>query len=114
MQRNSVRVLLNSFANKPRLGKNENALQYWEQFKESKRELHEFSQVVLAVQTTQVSVERAFSSLKYILSPLRTSMSEQLLENILLIRRNHLQYFSNKSVHFMFFVTCQYVKKNFF
>ena len=39
MQRNSIMVLLNSFANKPRLGKNENVLQYWEQFKESKREL---------------------------------------------------------------------------
>ena len=90
MQRNSIMVLLYSFANEPRLGKNENVLQYWEQFKESKRKLYELSQVVLAVQTTQVSVERAFPSLKYILSPLRTNMSEQLLEDILLIRRNHL------------------------
>ena len=106
-------VLFYSFANESRLGKNENVLQYCEQFKESKRKLYELSQVVLAVQTTQVSVERAFPSLKYILSPLRTNMSEQLLEDILLIRRNHLQYFSNKSVHFMFFVICQYVK-NFF
>ena len=112
MQRNSIIVLFNSFANEPRLGKNKNILQYWEQFKESKWGLYKLSQVVLAVQATQVNVERAFSGLKYILSPLRTNMSEQLLEDHL--RRNHLQYFSNKSVHFMFFVTCQYVKKNFF
>ena len=90
MQRNSIMVLLNSFVNEHRLGKNENVLQYWEQFKESKRELYELSQVVLEVPATQVSIERAFPGLKYILSPLRTNMSEQLLEDILLIRSNHL------------------------
>ena len=90
MQRNSIMVLLTSFANEPRLGKNKNVLQYWKQFKESKRELYELSQVVLAVPATQASVEIAFSGLKYILSPLRTNMSEQLLKDILLIRSNHL------------------------
>ena len=90
MQRNSILVLLNSFANELRLEKNENVLQYWEQFKESKQELYELSQVVLAVPATQVSVERAFSGLKYILLPLQTNMSEQLLEDILLIHSNHL------------------------
>ena len=63
MQRNSIMVLLNSFANELRLGKNENVLQYWKQFKESKRELYELSQVVLAIPATQVSEERAFSGL---------------------------------------------------
>ena len=57
MQRNSIMLLLNSFANEPRLGKNENVLQYWEQFKKRKRELYELSQVVLVVPETQVSVE---------------------------------------------------------
>ena len=61
----------------------------------------------------EVSVERAFSGLKYIVSPLQTNMSEQLFEDVLLIRGNHLQYFNNKSVHFMFFETCQYVNKKF-
>ena len=74
-------VLLNSYANKHRLDKNKNVLQYWEQFRESKRELYELSQVVLAVPAIQLSVERAFSGLKYILSPLRKNMSEQLLED---------------------------------
>ena len=73
MQRNSIMVLLNSFANKPRLGKNKNVLQYWVQFKKSKRELYELFQVVLAVPVTQVSVEKAFAGLKYILSALRTT-----------------------------------------
>ena len=64
MQRNSIMELLNSFANEPRLGKNKNVLRYWEQFKESNRDLYELSQVVLTVSATQVKVERAFSGLK--------------------------------------------------
>ena len=90
MQRNSIVVLHTYFANKPILGKNENVLQYREQFKESKWELYELSQVVLAIPATQISVERAFLGLKDILSSLRTNMSEQLLEYILLIRSNLL------------------------
>ena len=74
MQRNSIIVLLNSFA------KNEYVSLYREQFKERKRELYELSQVVLAVPVTQVSAARACSGLKYVLSPLRTSMSQQLGE----------------------------------
>ena len=58
-------VLLNSFANEPRLGKNENALRHWEWFKESNRELYVLFQVVFAVSTTQVTVEKAFLGLKY-------------------------------------------------
>ena len=56
-------VLLNSFANEPRLRKNENVLLYWEQFEERKRELYELSQVVLAVPATQVSVRIDFFKL---------------------------------------------------
>ena len=40
LQRNSIMVLLNSFVNKPRLGKNEKVLQYWEQFKESESSMN--------------------------------------------------------------------------
>ena len=46
-------------------------MRYWEQFKENKQKLYELSQVVLAAPATQVSVERAFSGLKYVLLPLR-------------------------------------------
>ena len=62
MQRNSIIVLLNSFANEPRLGKNEMFCDTGNNLK--KGELHELFQVVLAAPATQVSVERAFSGLK--------------------------------------------------
>ena len=60
MQKNSIMVLLNSFANESRLGKNENVMGYWEQFRESKRELYELSQVALAIPATQGSVKSFF------------------------------------------------------
>ena len=86
-QKNSIMALRNSFANEPRLGKKRNVLRYWEQFKESKRELYELSQVVLVALSTKVSVEKAFSGF---LSPLRTNTLELLSEVILLICSNHL------------------------
>ena len=70
--------------------KNEMFYGYWEQSKESARELYELSPVVLMVLATQASAERAFSGLKYVFSPLQTNMSEQLMEDILLIGSNHL------------------------
>ena len=64
-------VRLTSLQTNPDWKQNQNVLRYWEQFKESKRELHKLSQVVLAVPATQISVEKAILALKYVLSPLR-------------------------------------------
>lgn len=52
-------------------------------------ELYEIAMVILAVPTTQVSVERTFSTLKLILSDLRSSLSDKTLQNILLVKLNH-------------------------
>ena len=43
---------------------------------------------VLALPTTQVSVERLFSGVKYILSDLRNSLAEDTLQTIMLQRTN--------------------------
>ncbi|CAK9296366.1 unnamed protein product [Gordionus sp. m RMFG-2023] len=53
-------------------------------------ELYILSKILFAVPATQVSVERSFSHLKFILSPHRSRMSEQLLEDIMLIRLNKI------------------------
>lgn len=65
---------------------------YWEKNKTIHRELYEIANVIFAVPPTQTSVERAFSALALILSPLRTRLSEKTLENILLIRLNKPVY----------------------
>lgn len=57
-----------------------------------KPELYKLAITVLAVPATQVSVERLFSGLKFILSPLRTNIGERILENQLLVRANRIFY----------------------
>lgn len=63
-------------------------LEYWEKNKLKFSKLYPVSQVVLAIPATQTSVERAFSSLPIVLTPRRTRLGDNTLENILLIRTN--------------------------
>ena len=66
-----VRNALTSFQLNKRVDSNNNVLQYWQ--KESINQPHLFmlAQIVLAVSRTQVSVERLFSGIKYIMTYLR-------------------------------------------
>ena len=52
--------------------------------------LYELSQIILAIPSTQVSVERLFSGLKFILSPLRYNIAGDKLNDIMIIRTNYL------------------------
>ncbi|CAI6373935.1 unnamed protein product [Macrosiphum euphorbiae] len=89
----SIGILLEEYDNIPRMHHSIDIKKYWTERLESMPELYKLSQVVMAVPCTQVSVERSFSGLKFILSDLRTSLSPDLLENIMIIRGNN---FSNK------------------
>ncbi|CAI6375595.1 unnamed protein product [Macrosiphum euphorbiae] len=82
-------ILLESFGLTPRLHHKTNILQWWISQKESKPELYKLAVTVLAVPSTQVSVERSFSGVKFILSDLRTSLDENILEDIMVIRGNN-------------------------
>ncbi|XP_011698547.1 PREDICTED: zinc finger BED domain-containing protein RICESLEEPER 2-like [Wasmannia auropunctata] len=75
-----------------RLNRKINVLQFWEEKKQNQPELYKLAMTVLAVPATQVSVERLFSGLKFILSPLRTNINENILENQLLVRANRIFY----------------------
>ena len=90
MTRNEFNVMLEKFDCEPRLARNCDVLAYWEGKKNIYPELFEVSQVVLGVPVTQVSVERSFSHLKFILSDQRASMGEELLEDVLIVRLNRL------------------------
>ena len=50
------------------------------------RPIYDVAQIGLAFPALQVSVERAFSALKYMLQPQRANMSEEILSDILTIR----------------------------
>ena len=83
-----LKDLLESYYSEERIDKTSNVLMYWESQKAKKPELFLLSQIVLALPVTQVSVERAYSGLKFILSDLRYNLSADILESILIKRAN--------------------------
>lgn len=65
------------------------AMDYWIQRKGESHAywvLFKLATVALSAPSTQVSVERLFSSLAFIMSPLRSRLTPELLESILLVR----------------------------
>jgi len=85
-----IEAQIKEFANTPRSNSNENVLQFWETKKNIQPGLYALAQIVLAAPPTQVSVERLFSGLKFILHPLRNGMSADNVNNVMLVRTNKL------------------------
>lgn len=67
-------------------------LDYWESEKKSRPELYKLASVVYAIPPTQTTIERGFSSLPIVLTARRTRLSDDCLQNILLIRLNYKNY----------------------
>ncbi|XP_058456877.1 uncharacterized protein LOC131434241 [Malaya genurostris] len=63
-------------------------LKYWESHKIISPILHRLAMVVLVAPSTQVSVERAFSGLKLILTDHRMRLCEKSVENLLVLKLN--------------------------
>lgn len=74
--------------NHPRIAIHKNLLDFFESKKYKLPALFELAMTVLGVPATQVSVERAFSSLNFILSDKRYNLSPKTLESLLLVRLN--------------------------
>lgn len=83
-----IASLLDAYCREARLKRSENVLRYWASMATSNADMHKLATSVIALPVTQVSMERAFSSLKFILSPLRSSLNDKILEDILFIRLN--------------------------
>ena len=60
----------------------------WDAIKQLEEPLLTTAKILSAMPVTQVSVERLFSSMKFILSYQRLSMTQELLESILYLRAN--------------------------
>ena len=60
----------------------------WDVMKQLEEPLLTTAEILSAMPVTQVSVERLFSSMKFILSNQRLSMTRELLESILYLRAN--------------------------
>ncbi|XP_043648448.1 uncharacterized protein LOC122616923 [Drosophila teissieri] len=63
-------------------------LSYWKGKQYTDQELYAVSNVCYAVPPTQVSIERAFSTLRLVLTDYRNRLSQDVLENILLFKLN--------------------------
>jgi hypothetical protein len=84
----NIMAVLEGFDGVGEIEKIHSVLKYWEEQRNEHPQLYLLSSVVYGVPATQVTVERAFSSLRYILSSLRENLNEEILENILMIRLN--------------------------
>lgn len=84
----SLRRQLEDFEQTETLEPSQDILQYWETKKYVMPQLYQLATVVHAAPATQVSVERLFSGMSYILSNLRTNMKSQTLDNVMVVRCN--------------------------
>ena len=75
-----------SLQHNPRLDKKTDMYKYWAAHPNS--ELGSLALVVLSLPTAQVSVERKFSGLKYILNDLRFVMKNDVVDAIMVLRTN--------------------------
>jgi hypothetical protein len=82
----AIHHALRSLEQNSRLPKEENVLHWWIDKKENP--LYEVARVILAVPATQVSVERLFSGLKFILNPQRNCLGAGVVDDILVTRCN--------------------------
>lgn len=64
-------------------------LKYWDSLKHQHPYVYILAMIVLAVPSSQTSVERLFSSMNYVFSERRSTLLQDNLENILLVRSNY-------------------------
>lgn len=87
----TIETILKSYHIKQnRLNHKTNILKFWKSIENIYPEIYVLAKIILSVPSTQVSVERLFSSLKFIFSPYRCNINFQNLEDQLLVRTNRL------------------------
>lgn len=84
----NIETMLRDYVGTKDALKKMNIFDYWQANITAKAELCKLALIVHSVPPTQTTVERAFSAMALVLSPLRTNLSDKNLENILLIRLN--------------------------
>lgn len=87
--RYSIESEIDDFIKQPRVKPSTDILAFWNNKNCKQCELRKLANVILAVAPTQVSVERLFSGLKFILSPHRSKLNSDVIDNILIIRLNY-------------------------
>jgi hypothetical protein len=93
-----LNVIVNQLAlydkNQERLKRSSNILEYWAAT--TYTSLSEVANILLSTPATQVSVERLFSIVKYVFSSLRTKMTGEILEDVIFLKANNVNFVQNK------------------
>ncbi|KAK3928321.1 Zinc finger BED domain-containing protein 4 [Frankliniella fusca] len=87
-ERAKIRAMLEKYDRIQSLPVKSDVLQFWESKKLVWPELYQVALIVLAIPATQVSVERLFSALRYILRPQRFALSGSRLDDIVFLHAN--------------------------
>ena len=82
----SIFDVISDFGKKNRLQKDVNILLWWSQ--NGPPELQDVALTILALPVTQVSVDRTFSGLKYILDDLRMKLKNDIIDAVMILRCN--------------------------
>lgn len=72
-----------------RISPDEHIFPYWETERYKRPHLYNLAMIIHGVPGTQISVERAFSALKLILSDLRYNLSSENLAKLIIVKLNH-------------------------
>lgn len=100
-RKNGIENLLDDFESHPRIPHQDSVLQFWQRKVGGRFDkLVALANVVYSVPPTQVSVERTFSTLRFVLDDLRTRLTDEHLSDILLLKANY--NFGSKSKLFEF------------
>lgn len=85
-----IETLLNEFdfSGNKRMNSKESVRDYWQNNMDNRPELFKLASVIFAVQSTEVSTERNFSVLNFILNRYRNSLSDESLERIMFMKVN--------------------------
>ena len=92
----SLKSELKVYLNEKKMGLKEKVLSFWEKNKTKYKRLYKIAAVYHQIPVTEVSVERLFSHVKFLLNPLRSTLSASLLDDILLLRLNFELYEKKK------------------
>lgn len=87
-QQRCIKQQISALRNRARVPLTTNVFATWRELKNCNPDLHKLATTMLAVPSSQVSVERAFSALGLILTNRRTCLKEENLQNLLLVKLN--------------------------
>lgn len=86
-EKGDIEYLLDTFDPEP-IKSNENVLKYWEDNKEKHKDIYKLAIVIMAIPPTEVQTERDFSKLNHVFTDRRCNLTEERLEDIMILNLN--------------------------